>query len=86
MRLVLHAAQRAIPRQKRGKTQNVHGLYSSIRDCESGVLEMNDALFAETLMAQYATYAAANISGSPGVDLRPMKDSDDTGDKEDFPH
>lgn len=49
------------------------------------MLKMKEALYAETLMAQYAIYGAANIPGSPGVDLRLMKDGD-TGDNEDFPH
>ena len=42
-----------------------------VRDWESGVLEMNQASFAENLVAQDGIFARSNIPGSPGVDLGP---------------
>ena len=55
-----------------------------VREWESGVLEMNQTTFAETLMAQYEISATSNIPGSPGVDLSPREDGEPGGNEE-FP-
>ena len=47
-----------------------------VRDWESGVLEVNQAAYAENLVAQYGISATSNIPGSPGVDLGPRKDGE----------
>ena len=54
-------------------------------DWESGVPEMNQTAFAETLMAQYELSVTYNIPGSPGVDLGPRKDGEPGGNEE-FPN
>ena len=53
-----------------------------VRDWESGVLEMNQAAYAENLVAQYGIFATSNIPGS--VDLGPRKDGEQ-GVNDDFP-
>lgn len=44
-----------------------------LRDWESGVFEMNQTMFAESLMVQDEISATANIPGVPGVDLAPRR-------------
>ena len=55
-----------------------------MRDWESGVLEVNQAAFAENLVTQYRIEMSANIPGSPGVDLGPRKEGEPGGNDE-FP-
>ena len=55
-----------------------------VRDWESGVLEVNQTVFAENLVAQYGIETTANIPGSPGVDLGPRKEGESVGNEE-FP-
>ena len=56
----------------------------SVRDWESGVLEMNQTAYAENLVAQYGISATSNIPGSQGVDVGPGKDGE-LGDNNEFP-
>ena len=55
-----------------------------VRDCKSGVLEMNQTAYTENLVAQYGISATSNIPGSPGVDLDPREDGE-LGADEEFP-
>ena len=50
----------------------------------SGVLEINQASFAENLVAQYGISAKSNIPGSSGLDLGHRR-ADEPGGNEEFP-
>ena len=66
------------PVKKQGKLKVYTGC-AFVRDWESCVLEMNQTVYAENLVAQYGISATSNIPGSPGVDLGPRKDGEPGG-------
>ena len=51
------------------------------RDWDRGILEMNQTAFTKNMVQQYNISATSNIPGSPGVDLRPRKDSEPGGNE-----
>ncbi|CAM9110405.1 unnamed protein product [Ascophyllum nodosum] len=55
-----------------------------VRDWESGMLEINQTVYAKNLIAHYGISATSKIPGSTGVDLGPRKNGE-PGDNGEFP-
>ena len=79
----LDELRQRLPVKNQGKLKMYTGC-AFVRDWESGVLEMNQASFAENLVAQYGISAKSNIPGSLGVDLGPRSEGEPGGNEE-FP-